>query len=381
MPVAEIITIGTELLLGEIQDTNTRFLARNLRDIGVDLYRTMTVGDNASRIAQVIRESLQRCDIVLTTGGLGPTVDDPTRQAVADAIGVELVFQPGLWETIQQRFKRAGRKASENNRRQAFIPAGRDRDRKSGRYGSGIHRPLAGCKDIICLPGVPREMEQLYLQSVYPYLKKHYHLTGIIKARVLHVASMGESTVDEVLGELEKQSNPTIGLLASPGRVDIRITAKGNSDDEVDGMIARMEKVIRKKLGNAIYGRDEETLEAATLATLAGKKLSAIFILHGFGAGLAERLSDNDQIHMKLQPEPLTLEQLDLHWQEIKTLPAAITLLASLLPQEDKYLYEIILQSPDGEKRLSRSYAGPPDMAPRWAEYLCLDSVRRLLSK
>ncbi len=376
MPVSEIITIGTELLLGDIQDTNTRFLARNLRDIGVDLYRTTIVGDNASRISQAIRESLERCDIILTTGGLGPTVDDPTRQAVADALGVDLVYQPDLWEMIEQRFKRYGREASDNNRRQAYIPAGAEViENPVGTAPAFIARQSG--KDVICLPGVPREMEKIYLQSVYPYLKQHYRLTKFIKARVLHVASLGESQVDEVIGELEKQSNPTVGLLASPGRVDIRITAKGSSDDEVDGMIASTEAIIRKQLGKAIYGRDDETLESATLEALSGKQLSAIFILHGFGDGLSERLLNSNRIHVSLQPDPLTPEQLEIRWQEIKTLPAGITLLATLLLQGDKYLLEIIHHSPDGEKHLSRSYGGPPQMAPQWAEYLCLDSIRR----
>ena len=380
MPVAEIITIGTELLLGEIHDTNTRFLARNLRDIGVDLYRTTTVGDNSSRISQVIRESLERCDIILTTGGLGPTVDDPTRQAVADALGVELVFLPALWKIIEKRFKRSGRKASTNNRRQAYIPAGAEViENPVGTAPAFIARHAD--KDIICLPGVPREMEQLYLQSVYPYLKQHYRLTNIIKARVLHVASLGESRVDEVIGELEKQSNPTVGLLATPGRVDIRITAKGSSDTEVDRMITSTEAIIRKQLGKAIYGRDDETLEGATLDALADKQLSVIFILYGFGDGLSERLLNSNRIQVNLQTEPLSPQQLEIHWQEIKTIPAGITLLASLLHQGDKYLLEIIHQTPDGIKHLSRWYGGPPQMAPQWAEYLCLDSIRRQIIK
>ncbi|NMB88382.1 MAG: competence/damage-inducible protein A, partial [Chloroflexi bacterium] len=124
MPAAEIIAIGTELLLGEIQDTNTQFLARTFRDAGIDLYRTTMIGDNAERIAQAIRESLTRCDIIITTGGLGPTVDDPTRLAVAQAMGVDIEFRPELWEQIKSRFARYGRQATDNNRRQAYIPQG-----------------------------------------------------------------------------------------------------------------------------------------------------------------------------------------------------------------------------------------------------------------
>jgi nicotinamide-nucleotide amidase len=377
MPVAEIITIGTELLLGEIQDTNTHFLARNLRDIGVDLYRTTTVGDNLQRIAQVIRESLERCDIILTTGGLGPTVDDPTRQAVADALGVELVYLPELWEMIEQRFKRYGREASDNNRRQAYIPAGAEAIQNPvGTAPAFIARQAS--KVIICLPGVPREMEQLYTQAVFPYLQSHYQLTNIIKARVLHTASIGESYVDEVIGELEMQSNPTVGLLANPGRVDIRITAKGDSADEVDALIAHTEAIIRKKLGKSIYGQDDETLEQATLIALIKKQLSAILILHGFGGDLFERLLNSAQIHINLQPEPLSPDLLDERWQEVKTLPAAIILLATFLPKDDKFSLEIIHQSPEGEKRLSRSFGGPSQMAPLWAENTCLDCIRLL---
>ncbi len=124
MPTAEIITIGTELLLGEIVDTNSQFLARQLRDVGIDLFRITTVGDNVGRIAKAIQQALKRCDIVLTTGGLGPTVDDPTRDAVAQALGVPTEYHPELWSQIRDRFKRFGRIPTENNRRQAYIPQG-----------------------------------------------------------------------------------------------------------------------------------------------------------------------------------------------------------------------------------------------------------------
>ena len=121
---AEIITIGTELLLGEIVDTNTRTIARAIRDVGLDLYRTTSVGDNVERIAQAIRESTDRAQAVITTGGLGPTVDDPTRKAIARAFDVPLEFQPQLWNEIQDRFTQYGTKPADNNKRQAFIPKG-----------------------------------------------------------------------------------------------------------------------------------------------------------------------------------------------------------------------------------------------------------------
>ncbi|MDD2922357.1 MAG: competence/damage-inducible protein A, partial [Anaerolineales bacterium] len=124
MTSAEIITIGTEILLGEIVDTNTRHIARNFRGLGIDLYRTITIGDNVERIASAIRDSMQRADIVITTGGLGPTVDDPTRAAVAKALGVETEFREDLWEQVVAVIARYGRAPSENQRQQAYVPQG-----------------------------------------------------------------------------------------------------------------------------------------------------------------------------------------------------------------------------------------------------------------
>src|SRR6185503_21243772 len=197
MPSAEIITIGTEILLGEIVDTNTRYIARTLRGMGVDLYRTITIGDNVERIAEAIHNSVNRAEIVITTGGLGPTVDDPTREAVAKAVGVELEFREDLWEQVVAIISRYGRKPSENQRRQAFIPKG----------AIGISNPVgtAPCfiversshsgswtkeSAVISLPGVPNEMEYILHESIIPYLQKRYNLDQIIKIRVLHCAGL-----------------------------------------------------------------------------------------------------------------------------------------------------------------------------------------------
>ncbi len=228
MPSAEIITIGTEILLGEIIDTNATYIARELRRIGMDLYRKTSVGDNAERIAQAIREALQRCDVVITTGGLGPTVDDPTREAVALAFGVQTEFRPELWEQIQARFARFGRQPTENNKRQAYIPQG----------AHPIENPVgtAPCfrmegegGTVISLPGVPREMEHLMQNAVLPHLRQRYPDLGVIKARVLHTAGAGESNIDALIGDLEELTNPTVGLDAASGQVDVRIRAKPGS--------------------------------------------------------------------------------------------------------------------------------------------------------
>jgi nicotinamide-nucleotide amidase len=175
MTSAEIITIGTEILLGEIVDTNTRYLAHNLRSLGVDLYRTITIGDNTERIASAIHNSMERADIVITTGGLGPTVDDPTRDAVAKALGVETEFREDLWQQVVATIARYGRKPSENQKRQAYVPQG----------AIGIPNPVgtAPCfivetprNSVISLPGVPHEMEYILHDSIIPYLQKRFNL-------------------------------------------------------------------------------------------------------------------------------------------------------------------------------------------------------------
>jgi competence/damage-inducible protein CinA-like protein len=215
MPTAQILAIGTELLLGVITDTNTAYIARSLNQYGVDIFKTGTIGDNEARIAEEIRAILQESDILITTGGLGPTVDDPTRQAVARAFGVELDFHPELWEKIEARFRAYGRPPSENNKRQAYLPRG----------AQAIENPVGTApafaywkegKVVVSLPGVPSEMKTLLEDAVIPMLRVRFKLAGITLSRTLRSAGMGESNVDELVSELEKLSNPTVGLAAHP---------------------------------------------------------------------------------------------------------------------------------------------------------------------
>ncbi len=290
MPSAEIITIGTEILLGEIVDTNSAYLARHLRDLNVDVFRTSTIGDNVQRIAGIIRETLERTEIIITTGGLGPTVDDPTREAVAQAFGVETEFRPELWEQIEERMSRFGRKPTENQKRQAYIPKGAlPVNNAVGTAPAFIVEQ--GTKCVISLPGVPREMEYLAENDVFPYLKRRYNLSGLIKARVLHTAGMGEGAIDEKIGELELLANPTVGLAAHYGMVDIRITAKAETDEKANELIAGVEQTVREQLGRTIYGADAETLEGVVLSALAptGRRLVVVEI--NTGGELSRRLS------------------------------------------------------------------------------------------
>jgi nicotinamide-nucleotide amidase len=381
MPSAEIITIGTEILLGEIVDTNAHFLARCLRDIGVDLYRKTSVGDNAKRIAQAIQQALERCDIVLTTGGLGPTVDDPTREAAALAMGVSVEFRPELWEQIQERFRRYGRQPTENNKRQAYVPEG----------SIAIENPVgtapafiieAGEQAIISLPGVPREMEYLMKNAVLPYLRQHYTLKGIIKARVLHTAGAGESQIDDQIDDLERFSNPTVGLAAHSGQVDVRITAKAGSEAEADAMIAPVEATIRQRLGNWVYGADGETLEEMAAQHLQQKGWSLTVVESDLGGKLLRRLAEAPAVFRggeMLATRPADGDALLTVTENYRQArEAEVGLGVAIYPHGEKQDVVVALITPEGKRTLMRPYGGPPEYAPRWALHHSLDILRNL---
>jgi len=378
MPKAEIIAIGTELLLGEIQDTNTQYLARQLRDAGVDLYRSMIVGDNAERIAQAVREGLTRSQIIITTGGLGPTIDDPTRQAVALAMGVDTEFIPELWEQIQKRFQRYGRLATENNKRQAFIPKG----------ALAVENPVGTApafiyetpdQAVISLPGVPREMEFLMEKSVLPYLKHRFDLRGTIKACVLHASGVGESQIDEWIGDLETLTNPTVGLLAHPGQIDIRITAKAASIDEADQMISKIAGVVNERLGNHIYGINDETLESVIHRKLNQQQWSLAVVECGLGGEISSRLQRAGArlLQADIRPaaicESLNHEELVSHRNQ---LTVDVLLAVSFTPGSEKQTLNLLIITPEKMSETERTYGGPPSHGSLWSANTALDYLR-----
>jgi nicotinamide-nucleotide amidase len=287
---AEIITIGTELLLGEIVDTNAAHIARQLRTIGLNLFYETTVGDNQTRSAEVINRALERADVVITTGGLGPTVDDVTREAVAQATDRSLEFRPTLLEQIEARFTRWGAAMSENNRRQAFVPQGAIAiENPVGTAPCFIVETERGV--VISLPGVPREMEYLLEHAVLPYLREKFNLRAIIKTRVLRTAGMGESRIDAALSDLLTATNPTVGLSAHPGQTDVRITAKAEGEEDADRLIAPLEAEVRRRLGHTVYGTDKETVEEVLLRYLAQAGFTLAAAESGTGGLLTHRLS------------------------------------------------------------------------------------------
>lgn len=369
MPSAEIITIGTEILLGEIVDTNTRYIARTLRGMGVDLYRTITIGDNVDRIAEAIRHSMQRAEIVITTGGLGPTVDDPTREAVAKAAGVETEFRDDLWEQVVAVISRYGRTPSENQKRQAYVPKG----------AIGIPNPVgtAPCfileterNAVISLPGVPNEMEHILHESIIPYLQKRFDLDQIIKIRILHCAGLGEGMIDEKIDDLEKLSNPTVGLAAHTGVVDVRIAAKAKNEAEADAMIAEIEEKIRERLGDAVFGADEERLEDVVLNAVARRGWILVGVESGLDGLLARKIP-----HTLSMPD-LSPDALLAALRAARADASADAALGVAVYLEERAA-AMALITPRGEKTHRITYGGPPRSLARWSVNLALDWLRR----
>ncbi len=368
MTSAEIITIGTEILLGEIVDTNTRAIARILRGLGVDLYRTITIGDNVERIASAIRESMQRAEIVITTGGLGPTVDDPTREAVARAAGVETEFREELWVQVVATISRYGRTPSENQKRQAYVPRG----------AVAIPNPVGTApafiveterNAVISLPGVPKEMETLLHESVIPYLQKRFGLHHIIKVRLLHTAGMGEGMVDEQIGDLETLSNPTVGLAAHNGVVDIRLAAKADTEAEADRMIAEVERDLRNRLKNIIFGADDDTLESITLAAIERRGWSLACVEHGLTESLQRRLPNLASFP---ELEPGALPGVLRAALEHTSATSAVGIAAFV----DDMAAELAIITPQGEKSHRITYGGHPRNLPSWAFNNALNMLR-----
>src|SRR5690606_37729704 len=223
---AEIITTGTEILLGDIVDTNAAWMAQQLREAGINLYYKTTVGDNFGRVRGVLELGLRRSDVILVSGGLGPTADDITRDAIAAATGCPLVLHEGALETLKARFARFGSQMTENNLQQVMIPQGATLiENPVGTAPGFIVETAQGT--VIALPGVPREMKHLMTETVLPYLRRRAGNTGIIRRRILRTIGIGESAIDHRLRDLMDSANPTVGLAAHTAQCDVRIAARG----------------------------------------------------------------------------------------------------------------------------------------------------------
>ncbi len=305
---AEIVMIGTELLLGELVDTNANRLAIGLRSIGMDLYYKTSVGDNEDRITDVINLALERSDIVITSGGLGPTVDDITRQAVATATGRSLVYSEELEKQIASRFRNFGRKMADNNKRQAYLPDGATPlENPVGTAPCFLSEDTKGRGCVITLPGVPRELEYMLENVVIPILVERMGGVKVTKVHTLRTCAVGESNIDRAIDDLMTSGNPTVGLAAHAGQTDVRIAAKADTEQEADDLIDEMETKLRERLGIAIYGTGKETvaevvgeilsekdLNLGVVDTLTDGQLTRELDEAGFGALLSTNLTEKN---------------------------------------------------------------------------------------
>ena len=268
---AEIIATGSELVLGETVDTNSAYLARQLAAIGISLFRKTAVGDNEDRIAAVVGEALGRADLVICTGGLGPTVDDKTREAVARATRRPLVFHQHLLDQIEARFRSFGRTMSPSNRQQAYVPEGaRIVENPRGTAPAFIVESEGGT--VVVLPGVPSEMRYLWETAIVPYLRDVRGERGVILVKTLHAAGAGESVLGELIADLMQQSNPTVGISAKRAQYELRIGAKSDSRAGAEALVAQAEATIRARIGQYLLG--DEKLEQLAVRLLRERGLS-----------------------------------------------------------------------------------------------------------
>jgi nicotinamide-nucleotide amidase len=289
--IAEIISVGTELLLGQTVDTDSAFLGRALAELGINLYRKGTVGDNWDRVVAMIREARERADLLVLCGGLGPTEDDLTKEAAAEAFGESLVMDEAAAREIRAIFARRGAPMVESNLKQALVFAS----------GRGIPNPNGTApgallekdgKIVVCLPGPPRELIPMVNDFLAPYLaEKLGSARQVLRSRVLRVIGIGESAMEEKVRDLLHGANPTVAPLAHLGEAHLRITARAVSAAEAEALIGPCEQALRERLGADVYGIDEESLEAAVIARLRERGQRVATAEVATGGLLAARLS------------------------------------------------------------------------------------------
>ncbi|MEO6713404.1 MAG: competence/damage-inducible protein A [Mycobacteriales bacterium] len=290
----ELVAVGTELLLGDIVNGNAAWLGEHLAAAGIDVTHGVVVGDNIDRISDTLRTALGRADAVVVTGGIGPTQDDLTREALAVVAGVELVRDAELEAALRRRFEMLRRDVPEMNYRQADMPAGAQAISNAKGTAPGVRAEI-GSGVIYALPGVPHEMQAMFDDAVLPDLLARSGEPAVIVNRVLHTAGVWESAVAAALGplveQLEQTGNPTIAFLASGGQTRVRITAKAATRDGAEDLVAPVEAQVRAALGNAIYGTGDDTLDVAVARLLRANGQTVAVAESLTGGMLGERLT------------------------------------------------------------------------------------------
>jgi nicotinamide-nucleotide amidase len=288
---AEVIGIGTEILLGQIANTNAREISERLARSGVDVLHHQVVGDNVARIAEAFRLALSRSDLVIATGGLGPTGDDVTRQGLAEALGVDIRRHGEIEDFLREKFRRLGREMPELNLVQADVPEGARPILPDRGTAPGLVAEVDGGRLVYVVPGVPTEMREMLEGTILPHLARAAGGVTIV-SRVLKSVGMAEARVGELLDDLFAAShNPTVAYLASAGEVRVRFTAKASSAEEAERMIRPLEQEVRSRLGVHVFGADDDELEAVVGRMLAERGLSLACAESLTGGELAARIT------------------------------------------------------------------------------------------
>jgi nicotinamide-nucleotide amidase len=408
---AEVIAIGSELLLGQIIDTNTSTIAKRLAENGIDLVQTTTVGDDLQRMKEVIREAINRSQIVITTGGIGPTEDDLTREAIAEVFQRPLTFQSHLMEQIETLFKKRGFRMAESNRKQAYIPEGAiPIENPKGTAPGFIAETPNGA--VISIPGVPLEMEYLMEITVIPYLRERFDIKRqVIQYKVLRACGLGESAIGLQIKDLMKGNrNPSVGTLASMGDIRIRITAKAENPEEASNLIQNMEKEIRNRLGILIYGVGTETLHGNITKELERLNLTLSVVETFTGGIISQKLtSANSSSFIQgvvLPSENSQRQFLDLSLEEFNSLKEDSKRLTDSFAQQSRNEFKtdfglaifgkIAEKQGEGEYRIETYYSlstsggienqeysmgGEPWMVRERVSIIALDMLRKHLLK
>lgn len=287
---AEILAVGTELLMGQIANTNAQYISSRLPDVGIGVYYHDVVGDNPERLKQCLSLALSRSDVIITTGGLGPTQDDLTKETIAAAVNRKLVLDQESLDKMKTFFKKYTRKMTDNNIKQAYLPEGCIIIRNKNGTAPGCIIEDGG-KIIVMLPGPPSEMRPMFDETVMPYFEARSEFR--LESRFLRIFGIGESAVEDRLIDLiDSQTNPTIAPYAKDGEMTLRITARYPRSGEHEDLIAPVENEIRARLGDAVYSNDNSTLDEVAAKLLLGKGKTIAIAESCTGGLLSARLTD-----------------------------------------------------------------------------------------
>ena len=407
----EVVGVGTELLLGQIANTNARWIGERLAEIGADVLYHQVVGDNLDRIVDVLDLAASRVDVVIVTGGLGPTEDDITRDAIATLMGVRLERDPGLERWLRERFASfADGPMPENNLRQAEVPKGARTIENDRGSAPGLVADLENGVRIYAVPGVPSEMISMMRSTVLPEVGAEVG-SAVVRSRTLRCVGVGESRVAEILADLfPASSNPSLAYLASAGEVKVRLTAKADTVDEAEAMIAPIAREVHGRLGDVVFTLDDETLEEAVsrLLRASGRRLACAESLTGGSVGARISAAEGaskvfvgsavvytaEAKHRVLGVTVDTIEgpgvvsrecalEMAAGARRLYQAEVAVSLTGAAGPEPhdgaEPGTVWIGLDAPDVSH--ARGYVAPGDRARvrRWAEQAALDMVRRYL--